>query len=131
MCEVAVGKGDVGGHARACSRVSRGEYECECNGVQSGRRDTQVCVGCMETTTATVEGQKPGSGGSFIGDRAWFTRQRAGGPCRAPHETPTCSAARVKGLSHLDDLANVCRFIKRFPNTFAHVEYVIRKFCIR
>jgi len=37
----------------------------------------------------------------------------------------------LKGLSHLDDLANLCRFIKKFPNTFSHVEYVIRKFCIR
>ena len=68
MCEVAVCKGDVGGHARACSRVSRGE--CERNGVQSGRRNTQVCVGRMETMTATVEGQKPSSGGSCNGDHA-------------------------------------------------------------
>ena len=68
MCEVAVCKGDVGGHARACSRVSR--CECEFGGVQSGRRNTQVCVGRMEfkresgkeTTTATVERQGPGSG---------------------------------------------------------------------
>ena len=63
MCEVAVCKGDVGGHARACSRVSR--CECESNGEQSGRRNTQVCVGRMEferenakeTTTATFERQ--------------------------------------------------------------------------
>ena len=68
----------------------------EFSGVQSGRRDTQVCVGRVETTTATVEGQKPSSGCSFIGDRAGFTRQRTGGPCRAMHETPTCSAARVR-----------------------------------
>ena len=66
MCEVAVCEGDVGGHARACSRVSR----CEWNGkVQSGRRITQVCVGRMETKTATVERQKPGSGVSFDWDR--------------------------------------------------------------
>ena len=93
MCEVAVGKGDVGGHARACSRVSRCKWN---NGVQSGRRDTQVCVDCMETTTATFERQGPGSGSSCNGDRAGFTRQRAGGPCRATHETPTCSAAGVR-----------------------------------
>ena len=94
MCEVAVCKGDVGGHARACSRISR--CECESNGVQSGRRDTQVCVGRVETKTATVEGQKPGSGGSCNWDRAGFTRQRTDGPCRATHETPMCSAARVR-----------------------------------
>jgi len=44
----------------------------------------------------TVAGQKPGSGGSFIWDRAGSTRQRADGPCCATHETPTCSAARVR-----------------------------------
>ena len=53
MCEVAVCEGDVGGHARACSRISRGE--CEYNGVQSGRRDTQVCVGRMAMETVTVD----------------------------------------------------------------------------
>ena len=70
MCEVAVCKGDVGGHARAYSRVSR----CEFNGVQSGRRDTQVCVGRVETETATVARQKPGSGGRCNGDRPGSTR---------------------------------------------------------
>ena len=33
---------------------------------------------------------------------------------------------RLKALSHLDDLANVCRFIKKFPNTFVHVKYAIK-----
>ena len=94
MCEVAVCKGDVGGHARACSRVSR--CECESKVVQSGRRNTQVCVDCIKMTTATVERQKPSSGCSFIGERAGFTQQQACGPCRATHETPTCSAARVR-----------------------------------
>ena len=89
-------KGDVGGHARACSRVSRGEYEC--NVVVCESRDTREfeCESGTETKTATFEGQKLGSGGSFIGDRAGFTRQRTCGPCRATHETPTCSAARVR-----------------------------------
>ena len=96
MCEVAVYKGDVGGHARACGRVSQCEYEWEFNGVQSGRRGTQVCENGMETETATVERQKPGSGGSFDWDRAGSARQRTDGPCRATHETPTCSAARVR-----------------------------------
>ena len=50
----------------------------------------------METETATVARQKPGSGGSCNRDRAGSTRQRAGGPCRATDETPTCSAARVR-----------------------------------
>ena len=96
MCEVAVCEGDDGRHARACSRVSRGEYEC--NVVVCESRDTREfeCEDGTETKTATVEGQKPSSGGSFIGDRAGFTRQREGGPCRATHETPTCSAARVR-----------------------------------
>ena len=98
MCEVAVCKGDVGGHARACSRVC----QCECIGEVCKRRNTQVCVGRMEferesaTTTATIERQRPSSGRSFNGDRAGFTRRRACGPCRATHETPTCSAAGVR-----------------------------------
>ena len=37
MCEVAVCKGDVGGHAGACSRVSR----CEWNGKVCESRDTR------------------------------------------------------------------------------------------
>ena len=102
MCEVAVCKGDVGGHARACSRVSRCEWEF--NGEQSGRRNTQVCVGRMEyerenakeTKTATFERQGPSSGSSCNGDRAGLAQQRACGLCRATHETPTCSAARVR-----------------------------------
>ena len=94
MCEVAVCKGDVGWHARTCSRVSR----CECHVVVCESRDTRKFEreSGMETTTATVERQGPGSGSRFIGDRAGFTRQRAGGPCRATHEAPTCSAVRVR-----------------------------------
>ena len=106
VCEVAVCQGDDGGHVGTCSRVSRGE--CKFNVVQSGRRNTQVCVGTVETTTATVESQKPGSGGSCNWDRAGFTWQRAGGPCRATHETPTCSAARVRPgpETHVVDVAD-------------------------
>ncbi len=91
MCEVAVCEGDDGGHERTCSRVSR----CECNGVESERRDTQVCVVGVETTTAT-SGQRPSSGRSGIRDRAGFTQQRARGPGRASHETAACAAAEVK-----------------------------------
>ena len=50
----------------------------------------------MATATATVAEQMPGSGGSFIWDRAGSTRQRTGGPCRATDETPTSTAARVR-----------------------------------
>ena len=77
MCEVAVCKGDVGGHARTCSRVSRGEYEC--NGVQSESRDMREFerVDWKETTTATFERQGPGSGFSCNGDRAGLAQQRA------------------------------------------------------
>ena len=91
MCKVAVRKGDDGGHARTCSRVSR----CECNGVECERRNTKVCVGGVETTTAT-EGQGLGSGRSCNGDRAGLAQQRACGSGRATHETNTCSAAGVK-----------------------------------
>ena len=96
MCEVAVSKGDVGGHARACSRVSR--CGCEFNVVQCESRDTREleCESGTETKTATFEGQKPGSGGSCYRDRPGSARQRADGPCRATDETPTCSAARVR-----------------------------------
>jgi len=92
VCEVTVCKGDDCGHARACSRVSR----CECDGVESERRDTQVCVDRMETTTASDKGQRPSSGRSCIGDRAGLAQQRACGSGRATHEIPTCSAAGVK-----------------------------------
>ena len=34
----------------------------------------------------------------------------------------------VKALSHLDDLANVCRRMKNLSKTLAHVEYVMGKF---
>ena len=91
MCEVAVCEVDDGGHERTCSRVSRGE----CNGVVCERRDTQVCVGGVETTTAT-DGQGPRSGSSCIGNRAGFARRRARGSGRAAHETATCSLAGVK-----------------------------------
>ena len=61
-------------------------------------RDTReferVCG--KETETAPVKGQGPGSGRSFNGDRAGLAQQRACGPGRATHETPTCSAAGVK-----------------------------------
>ena len=98
VCEVAVCKGDGGGHARACGRVSRCEYEWEFGGEQFESRDTRECE-CesrMETATATMAGQMPGSGGSSIRDRAGSTQQRAGGPCRATDETPACTAAKVR-----------------------------------
>ncbi len=40
-------------------------------------------------------------------------------------------APYLKALSHLDDLASVCRLMKIFFKTLAHVEYVMGKFCIR
>ena len=43
-----------------------------------------------------IEGQRLGSGCSFIGDRAGFAQQRARGSDRAWHETATCSLAGVK-----------------------------------
>ena len=92
MCEVAVCEGDDGGHAGACNRMSQGE----CHVVVCERRDTQVCVGGMETTTATFEGQGPSSGRSYFGDRAGFARRRARGSGRAAHEAAACVAARVK-----------------------------------
>ena len=91
VCEVAKCKGDDGGHARTYSRVSR----CECDGMVSERRNTQVCVDRMKTTTAT-DGQGPSSGCSCNGDRAGLAQQRACGSGPATHETPTCSAAGVK-----------------------------------
>ena len=47
----------------------------------------------METATATVAGQMPGSGSSCYWDRPGSARQRAGGPCCATGETPACTAA--------------------------------------
>ena len=96
VCAVAVHTGDVGRYARACGRVSRCEYECECDWVQYESRDTREfeCKSCMET--ATVESQMPGSGSSCYRDRAGSTRQRTGGPCRATDETPACTAARMR-----------------------------------
>ena len=66
--------------------------------MQYESRDTREfeCESCMETETATVAGQMPGSGSSFIGDRPGSTRQRAGGPCCATGETPACTAAMVR-----------------------------------
>ena len=37
----------------------------------------------------------------------------------------------LKALSHLDDLASVCRLMKNLSKTLAHVKYVMGKFCIR
>ena len=98
MWEVAVCKGDDGGHARTCSRVS----QCECNGEVCESRDTQECVCGMEleresaTETASDKGQMPSSGRSCIGDRAGFARWRARGSCRAAHEAATFSLVGVK-----------------------------------
>ena len=64
--------------------------------MQSGRRDTQVCVACVETATATVAGQMPGSGSSFEWDRAGSARSCTGSPCCATDETPASTAARVR-----------------------------------
>ena len=92
MCEVAVREGDDNRHAGTRNSMS----ECECHVVVCGSRDTQVCVGGMETTTATDKGQRPGSGRSYFGNRAGFARRRARGSGRAAHETATCSLAGVK-----------------------------------
>ena len=98
VCEIAVCKGDDGGHARKCSRVSR----CECHGMVCERRDTRVCVGGMEleresaTETMATDGQRPSSGCSCIGNRAGLAQQRARGSGRAAHETATCSLVGVK-----------------------------------
>ena len=94
MCEVTVCKGDGGRHARACSRVSWGEW----NDVQYESRDTREfeCKSCMETATATMARQMPGSGSSCYRDRPRSTRQRMGGPCRATDEIPACTAAKVR-----------------------------------
>ena len=71
VCEVAVCEGDDGRHAGTRNRMS------ECHDMVCERRDTQVCVGGMETTTAIFEGQGPGSGRSCFGNRAGFARRRA------------------------------------------------------
>ena len=44
---------------------------------------------------------------------------------------PVLTVYFLKALSHLDDLASVCRFMKKMSKTLAHVEYVMGKFCIR
>ena len=66
--------------------------------MQCESRDTRefTRVGLKDMETATIERQGSGSGCSFIGDRAGFAQQRACGPGRATHETPTCSFAGVK-----------------------------------
>ena len=94
MCEVNVCEGDDGRHAGARSRVS----ESECNGEVCESRDTREFerVDCMETKTATFEGQRPSSGRSCIGGRAGLAQQRARGSDRAWHEAATCSLAGVK-----------------------------------
>ena len=50
----------------------------------------------METTTATVEGQRPSSGRSCNRNRAGFARRRARDSDRAWHEAATCSFAGVR-----------------------------------
>ena len=72
-CVRSLCKGDDGGHARTCSRISR----CECDGMESELRNTQVCVDCMETKMASDNGQRPSSGCSCIGNRAGLARRRA------------------------------------------------------
>ena len=73
MCKVAVCEGDDGGHVRTRNRMS------ECHDMVCERRDTQVCVGGMETKTASDKGQGPSSGRSCFGDRAGFARQARAG----------------------------------------------------
>ena len=99
VCEVAVHTGDDGRHAGACGRVSRCEFEC--SDVQYEPRGTREyeCGGCMATTTATVARKKPGSGGSFIRDRARSARSCTDRPCCASDETPASTVARVKTRS--------------------------------
>ena len=53
----------------------------------------------METATATMAGQMPGSGCSCYRDRPGSTRQRTDCLCCATDETPTCTAAKVKTRS--------------------------------
>ena len=87
MCEVAVCEGDDGGHAGTRNLMS------ECHDMVCERRNTQVCVGGMETAT---QGQRPSSGRSDFGDRAGFARRRPRGSCRAAHEAAACSLAGVR-----------------------------------
>ena len=88
--------GDVGRHAGACGRVSRCGFECSC--VQYESRDTREyeCEACVETETATMARQMPGSGSSCNWDRAGSARWCTGSPCRATYETPACTAAKVR-----------------------------------
>ena len=81
VCAIAVRKGDDSGHAGTRNRMS------ECHDMVCERRDTQVCVGGMSTTTATEE-RRPSSAG--------FAQRRARGSCRAAHEATTCALAGVK-----------------------------------
>ena len=89
MCEVAVCEGDDRRYAGERNRIPMSE----CHGGVCERRDTQVCVGGMETAT---EGQRPSSGRSYFGNRAGLAQRRARGLGRAAHETATCSLAGVK-----------------------------------
>ena len=99
VCEVAVHTGDVSRHVRTCGCVSRGE--CDRDNVQCESRGTREgeCEKRMETPTATVARQMPGSGGSCDWDRAGSERSCTGRPCCATGETPACTAARVKTRS--------------------------------
>ena len=69
--------------------------------MQFESRDTREfdCEACVETTTATVASQMPGSGGSCIWDRAGSARSCTGSPCCATDETPASTVARVKTRS--------------------------------
>uniref|UniRef100_A0A8C4N884 Histone-lysine N-methyltransferase SETD7 n=1 Tax=Eptatretus burgeri TaxID=7764 RepID=A0A8C4N884_EPTBU len=42
-----------------------------------------------------------------------------------------CLGSPLKGLSHLDDLASVCQFMKKLSKTLAHVQYVVGTLCVR
>ena len=88
VCEVAVCKGDDGGHAGTRNSMP----ECECHGEVCERRGTWEFVRESATEMAT-DGQMPSSGRSCFGDRAGFARQRARGSGRAAHEAAACSAA--------------------------------------
>ena len=74
VCEVAVHTGDVSRHVRTCGCVSRCECEWYWDCVQFGPRGTQVRESRVETATATMAGQMPGSGGSCYLDRAGSAR---------------------------------------------------------
>ena len=89
VCEVAVCKGDDGGHAGARSRMP------ECHDGVCEHRGTWELERESATKTAT-DRQRPSSSRSYFEDRAGFARQRARGSGRAAHEAAACSPARVK-----------------------------------